>query len=195
MRTSVIERKTAETNITLTLKLDGTGKSNVCSGVGFLDHMLTLFAAHSRFDLTLTCLGDIQVDDHHSAEDIGICLGQALCEALGAKRGINRYANTILPMDESLILTAVDISGRSCLCYDVDYPTEKIGTFDVELIEEFWWAFVRNCPMALHIKKMAGNNSHHIAVGVFKSVARTLKAAVAIDPALGDEIPSTKGVI
>lgn len=195
MRTSVIERKTAETNITLTLNLDGTGKSNICSGVGFLDHMLTLFAAHSRFDLTLTCLGDVQVDDHHSAEDIGICLGQALCEALGSKRGINRYANTILPMDESLILTAVDISGRSCLCYDVDYPTEKIGTFDAELIEEFWWAFVRNCPMALHIRKMAGSNSHHIAEGVFKSVARTLKVAVAIDPALGDEIPSTKGVI
>lgn len=195
MRTSVIERKTAETNITLTLNLDGTGKSNVCSGVGFLDHMLTLFAAHSRFDLTLTCLGDVQVDDHHSAEDIGICLGSALCEALGAKRGINRYASTTLPMDEALILTAVDISGRSCLCYDVDYPTEKIGTFDTELIEEFLQAFVRNCPMALHIRKLAGSNSHHIAEGVFKSVARTLKAAVAIDPSLDGEIPSTKGVI
>ena len=195
MRTSVIERKTAETNITLTLKLDGTGKASVCSGVGFLDHMLTLFAAHSRFDLTLTCMGDVQVDDHHSAEDIGICLGQALCEALGAKRGINRYASTILPMDEALILSAVDISGRSCLCYDVNYPTEKIGTFDTELVEEFLQAFVRNCPMSLHVRKMAGSNSHHIAEGVFKSIARSLKAAVAIDPALGDEIPSTKGVI
>ena len=195
MRTSVIERKTAETNITLTLNLDGTGKANVCSGVGFLDHMLTLFAAHSRFDLTLTCLGDVQVDDHHSAEDIGICLGQALCEALGAKRGINRYANIILPMDEALILSAVDISGRSCLCYDVTYPTEKIGTFDTELVEEFLQSFVRNCPMSLHVKKMAGSNSHHIAEGVFKAIARTLKAAVAQDPSLGDEIPSTKGVI
>lgn len=195
MRTSVIERKTAETNITLTLNLDGTGKCNVCSGVGFLDHMLTLFAAHSRFDLTLTCLGDVQVDDHHSAEDIGICLGQALAEALGAKRGINRYASTILPMDEALILSAVDISGRSCLCYDVDYPTEKIGTFDTELVEEFLQAFVRNCPMSLHVRKMAGSNSHHIAEGVFKSIARSLKVAVAQDPTLGDEIPSTKGVI
>ena len=195
MRTSVIERKTAETNITLTLKLDGTGKANVCSDIGFLDHMLTLFASHARFDLTLTCLGDTQVDDHHSAEDIGICLGLALSEALGAKRGINRYASTILPMDEALILSAVDISGRSCLCYDAAYPTEKIGTFDTELVEEFLQAFVRNCPMSLHIKKLAGSNSHHIAEGIFKSIARSLKVAVAIDPALGDEIPSTKGVI
>lgn len=195
MRTSVIERKTGETNITLTLNLDGTGKSNVCSGVGFLDHMLTLFAAHSRFDLTLTCLGDVQVDDHHSAEDIGICLGAALSEALGAKRGINRYSSTMLPMDEALILSAVDISGRSCLCYDVDYPTEKIGTFDTELVEEFLQAFVRNCPMSLHVKKLAGSNSHHIAEGVFKSLARSLKVAAAKDPSLGDEIPSTKGVI
>ena len=195
MRTSVIERKTAETNIALTLNLDGTGKAEIKSGVGFLDHMLTLFASHARFDLTLNCTGDTQVDDHHSAEDIGICLGQALTKALGEKRGINRYASTMLPMDEALILSAVDISGRSCLCYDATYPTEKIGTFDTELVEEFLQAFVRNCPMSLHIKKLAGNNSHHIAEGIFKSIARSLKVAVAIDPSLGDEIPSTKGVI
>ena len=195
MRTSVIERKTAETNIALTLNLDGTGKAEIETGVGFLDHMLTLFASHSRFDLTLKCTGDTQVDDHHSAEDIGICLGQALANALGEKRGINRYASTMLPMDEALILSAVDISGRSCLCYDAAYPTEKIGTFDTELVEEFLQAFVRNCPMSLHIKKLAGSNSHHIAEGIFKSIARSLKVAVAIDPSLGDEIPSTKGVI
>ena len=195
MRTSVIERKTAETNIALTLNLDGTGKAEISTGVGFLDHMLTLFASHARFDLTLNCTGDTQVDDHHSAEDIGICLGMALAKALGEKRGINRYASTMLPMDEALILTAVDISGRSCLCYDATYPTEKIGTFDTELVEEFLQAFVRNCPMSLHIKKLAGSNSHHIAEGIFKSIARSLKVAVAIDPSLGDEIPSTKGVI
>lgn len=195
MRTSVIERKTAETNIALTLNLDGTGKAEIETGVGFLDHMLTLFASHARFDLTLKCTGDTQVDDHHSAEDIGICLGQALANALGEKRGINRYASTMLPMDEALILSAIDISGRSCLCYDATYPTEKIGTFDTELVEEFLQAFVRNCPMSLHIKKLAGSNSHHIAEGIFKSIARSLKVAVAIDPSLGDEIPSTKGVI
>ena len=195
MRTSVIERKTAETNIALTLSLDGTGKAEINTGVGFLDHMLTLFASHARFDLTLNCTGDTQVDDHHSAEDIGICLGQALANALGEKRGINRYASTMLPMDEALILSAIDISGRSCLCYDATYPTEKIGTFDTELVEEFLQAFVRNCPMSLHIKKLAGSNSHHIAEGIFKSIARSLKVAVAIDPSLGDEIPSTKGVI
>ncbi len=195
MRTSVINRKTAETNISLTLNLDGTGKSTVNTGVGFLDHMLTLFAAHGRFDLELTCTGDTQVDDHHSAEDIGICLGCAFYDALGAKKGITRYASTMLPMDESLILTAIDISGRSCLCCDVTYPTEKIGTFDTELVEEFLQAFVRNCPMSLHVRKLAGSNSHHIAEGIFKSLARSLKSAVAIDPALGDEVPSTKGVL
>ncbi len=195
MRTSVINRKTAETYINLTLNLDGTGQSSIQTGVGFLDHMLTLFASHGRFDLNLTCIGDTQVDDHHSAEDIGICLGNAFYDALGAKKGITRYGSTMLPMDESLILTAIDISGRSCLCYDVTYPTEKIGTFDTELVEEFLQAFVRNCPMSLHVRKLAGSNSHHIAEGLFKSLARSLKAAVAIDPALGDEIPSTKGVL
>ena len=195
MRTSSIKRKTAETDISLTLNIDGTGKSEVNSGIGFLDHMLTLFSAHSRFDLTLSCNGDTQVDGHHSAEDIGICLGMALSEALSDKAGINRYASTMLPMDEALILTAIDISGRSCLCYDAQYPTEKIGDFDTELVEEFLQAFVRNCPMSLHVRKLAGSNSHHIAEGIFKSLARSLKSAVAIDPTLGGAIPSTKGVI
>lgn len=195
MRTSVINRKTAETDIALELNLDGEGKSEINTGVGFLDHMLTLFASHSRFDLTLNCKGDIEVDDHHSAEDIGICLGNAFEEALGDKRGITRYGSMILPMDEALILTAADISGRACLCYDVSFPTEKIGSFDTELVEEFLLAFVRNCPMSLHVRKLAGANSHHIAEGVFKSLARTLKTAVAVDPALGDAIPSTKGVL
>ncbi len=193
MRTATIRRKTAETDIKLTLNLDGSGKSTVQTGIGFMDHMLTLFAAHGKFDLELTCKGDIQVDDHHSAEDIGICLGKAFDEALGEKRGINRYGSFILPMDEALILTAADLSGRSCLCYDLAIPTEKIGTFDSELIEEFWLAFTRQCPMSLHIRKLAGTNSHHIAEGCFKSVARTLKAAVALDGT--DAIPSTKGVL
>lgn len=195
MRTSVINRATAETDIHLALNLDGEGKADINTGVGFLDHMLTLFASHGRFDLTLNCKGDIEVDDHHSAEDIGICLGKAFEEALGEKKGITRYGSMMLPMDEALILTAADISGRSCLCFDVDFPTEKIGTFDTELVEEFLLAFVRNCPMSLHVKKLAGSNSHHIAEGVFKSMARTLRTAVAVDPALGDMIPSTKGVL
>lgn len=195
MRTSVINRKTAETDIHLALNLDGEGKSEINTGVGFLDHMLTLFASHGRFDLTVDCQGDIEVDDHHSAEDIGICLGSAFMNALGEKKGITRYGNIILPMDEALILSACDISGRACLCFDAEFPTEKIGTFDTELVEEFLLAFVRNCPMSLHVKKLSGSNSHHIAEGIFKSIARTLKAAVYIDPMLGDEIPSTKGVL
>lgn len=195
MRTSVINRKTIETDIHLALNLDGEGKSEINTGVGFLDHMLTLFASHGRFDLTIDCQGDIEVDDHHSAEDIGICLGMAFMNALSEKKGITRYGNIILPMDEALILSACDISGRACLCFDAEFPTEKIGTFDTELVEEFLLAFVRNCPMSLHIKKLAGSNSHHIAEGIFKSIARTLKAAVYIDPMLGDEIPSTKGVL
>ena len=193
MRTAEIIRKTAETDIMLTLNLDGTGKSAVKTGVGFLDHMLTLFAAHGKFDLTVTCQGDTWVDDHHSAEDIGICLGKALAEALGEKRGINRYGSFLLPMDEALIQTAVDISGRAYLGYDLEIPTEKIGSFDTELVEEFWLAFVRCCPMSLHIRQLAGKNSHHIVEGCFKSVARSLKIAVASDGT--DEIPSTKGVL
>ena len=193
MRTYETRRKTAETDIQLSLNLDGTGKSSVDTGCGFLDHMLTLFAAHGRFDLTVKCSGDTGVDDHHSVEDIGIVLGQAFREALGDKRGITRYGSFLLPMDEALIQTAVDISGRSCLCYGLEIPTEKIGTFDTELVEEFFLAFTRNCPMSLHIRQLAGKNAHHIVEGTFKSVARSLKAAVALDGT--NEIPSTKGVL
>ena len=195
MREAQIIRKTAETDIMLTLNLDGSGKSEIKTGVGFLDHMLTLFASHGRFVLTVTCNGDIWVDDHHSAEDIGICLGQAFAQALGEKRGITRYGSFLLPMDEALIQTAVDISGRSCLNYGLQIPTEKIGTFDTELVEEFFLAFVRCCPMSLHILQLAGKNAHHIVEGCFKSVARSLKAAVAIDMAAPNAIPSTKGVL
>ena len=193
MRTAEIIRKTAETDIMLTINLDGTGKSTVKTGVGFLDHMLTLFAAHGKFDLTVTCQGDTYVDDHHSAEDIGICLGQAFQQALGNKRGITRYGSFLLPMDEALIQTAVDISGRSYLGYGLEIPTEKIGTFDTELVEEFWLAFVRCCPMSLHIRQLSGKNSHHIVEGCFKSVARSLRMAVASDGT--NDIPSTKGVL
>ena len=193
MRTAEIIRRTAETNIMLTLNLDGTGKSTIATGVGFLDHMLTLFAAHGKFDLTVTCQGDTYVDDHHSAEDIGICLGKAFSEALGEKRGITRYGSFLLPMDEALIQTAVDISGRSFLGYGLEIPTEKIGSFDTELVEEFWLAFVRQCPMSLHIRQLAGKNAHHIVEGCFKSVARSLRIAVASDGS--DDIPSTKGVL
>jgi len=193
MRTYDITRKTAETDIFLSLNLDGTGKSSIDTGVGFLNHMLTLFSAHGKFDLTVKCVGDTDVDDHHSVEDIGICLGQAFQAALGDKRGITRYGAFLLPMDEALIQTAVDISGRSCLCYGLEIPTEKIGSFDTELVEEFFLAFTRCCPMSLHIRQLAGKNSHHIVEGAFKSVARALKAAVALDGT--DDIPSTKGVL
>ena len=195
MRTATITRKTAETDIDLNLNLDGSGVSAIDSCCGFLDHMLTLFARHGRFNITLCCKGDTYVDDHHTAEDIGIALGQAFAQALGDKRGITRYADTILPMDEALILTAVDISGRSYLAYDLQIPTQKVGTFDTELVEEFWLAFTRNAGVTLHIRQMAGRNSHHIIEGAFKSAARSLKAAVAIDSAYFDEIPSTKGVL
>lgn len=193
MRTYETSRKTAETDIVLSLNLDGTGKSSIDTGCGFLDHMLTLFAAHGKFDLTVKCQGDTYVDDHHSVEDIGIVLGQAFQAALGDKRGITRYGSFLLPMDEALILTAVDISGRACLCYGLEIPTQKIGTFDTELVEEFFLGFTRNCPMSLHIRQMAGKNAHHIVEGAFKSVARSLKAAVALDGT--NEIPSTKGVL
>ena len=195
MRTTEISRKTAETDITLKLNIDGTGKSEIDTGCGFLDHMLTLFAKHGRFDLTLVCKGDTYVDDHHTAEDIGICLGQAFCNAIGDKKGICRYGNMILPMDEALILSAVDLSGRCYLGYELQIPTQKVGTFDTELVEEFFFAFVRSCPCALHLRKLAGSNSHHIIEGAFKSVARSLRKAVAIDAANADEIPSTKGVL
>ena len=193
MRTYELTRATRETDIRLKLNLDGTGQCRAETGCGFLDHMLTLFSAHGRFDLNVRCAGDTQVDDHHSVEDIGICLGTAFREALGDKRGITRYGSFLLPMDEALILTAVDISGRSCLCFDLAIPTEKIGTFDTELVEEFLLAFVRSCPMSLHVKQLAGKNAHHIVEGTFKGLGRALKQAVAPDGT--DEIPSTKGVL
>ena len=195
MRTATIIRKTAETDINLTLTLNGTGKSEICSGCGFLDHMLTLFAKHGKFDLQLNCKGDTYVDDHHTVEDIGIALGQAFAEALGDKKGICRYGDTVLPMDESLILSAVDLSGRSYLGYALEIPTQKVGTFDTELVEEFFLGFVRNGGMNLHIRQLAGSNSHHIIEGTFKSVARSLRQAVSIDAAFANEIPSTKGVL
>jgi imidazoleglycerol-phosphate dehydratase len=195
MRTAEIIRKTGETDISLKLNLDGKGVSAISSGCGFLDHMLTLFAKHGRFDLEVVCKGDTWVDDHHSVEDIGIALGQAFKAALGDKRGIIRYGSTILPMDESLILTAVDLSGRGYLGFELEIPTEKVGTFDTELVEEFFLGFIRNAEATLHIRKLAGTNSHHIIEGAFKSVARSLKTAVAIDPDFADEIPSTKGVL
>lgn len=193
MRTSTICRQTAETNIELQLNLDGTGMSTIDTGCGFMDHMLTLFAAHGGYDLTVKCKGDTQVDDHHTVEDIGICLGLAFAEALGDKRGIARYGEKILPMDESLILSAVDISGRSYLAYNLDIPTAKVGSFDTELCEEFWLAFVRKAEMTLHIRQLAGTNSHHIIEGCFKSVARSLAMATALGNT--NQIPSTKGVL
>lgn len=195
MRTSEINRKTAETDIILKLELDGTGRSSIDTGCGFLDHMLTLFARHGRFDLTVKCVGDTQVDDHHTTEDIGICLGTAFAQALGDKRGICRYGSTVLPMDEALILTAVDLSGRSFLGFDLPIPTQKVGNFDTELVQEFWLAFVRKAECTLHFKEFSGSNSHHIIEGAFKSAARSLKSAVRIDPVYADEIPSTKGVL
>lgn len=195
MRTATVNRKTAETDIALTLNLDGSGKSDIQTGVGFLDHMLTLFASHGRFDLTVKCNGDTYVDDHHSVEDIGISLGKAFFEALGDKRGIHRYGDTVLPMDETLVLSAVDFSGRDFLGFDLKIPTEKVGTFDTELVEEFWLGFVRQANCALHLRTLCGKNSHHIIEGAFKSVGRSLRQAVAIDAEFKDEIPSTKGVL
>ena len=195
MRIASIERNTAETRIKLELNLDGVGNSTVDSGCGFLDHMLILFAKHGRFDLTLTCKGDTYVDDHHTVEDIGIALGQAFSQALGDKRGICRYGSMILPMDETLILSAVDLSGRACPCFDLHIPTPKVGSFDTELVEEFLAAFVRNAAITLHVRKLDGKNSHHIIEAIFKSVARSLKAAVKKDPDALDTVPSTKGVL
>ena len=195
MRQASLARKTAETDISLTLNLDGRGQSEIDTGVGFLDHMLTLFAKHGRFDLTVTCHGDTNVDDHHSVEDIGIVLGEAFASALGDKRGIRRYGDTVIPMDEALILTAVDLSGRACLGYALEIPTEKIGTFDTELVEEFFEAFTRAAACSLHLRRLAGKNAHHIVEGAFKSFARTMREAVSLDPDAAGEIPSTKGVL
>ena len=195
MRSAVLERKTSETQIKLSLDIDGSGTSEISSGIGFLDHMLTLFAKHSGFNLEVSCTGDTYVDDHHSCEDIGIVLGSALREALGDKRGISRYGDIILPMDEALILCACDVSGRSCLVFDADFLTEKIGSFDTELVQEFFEAFTRSSGITLHIRKLSGANSHHIAEGIFKAFARCLAKACGIDEKRKDEIPSTKGVI
>lgn len=195
MRTAEVLRKTKETDIELKINLDGTGESVIDTGVGFMDHMLTLFSKHGRFDLEVKCNGDTEVDDHHSVEDIGIALGTAFKEALGNKAGIERYGNMIMPMDESLILTSVDISGRGALYFTLDIPTEKVGTFDTELVEEFFIAFARNAELTLHMRKLAGKNSHHIIEGAFKSVARSLKMAVKIDEKFRNDIPSTKGAL
>ena len=195
MRTSQIKRTTAETDISLSINLDGTGASKIATSCGFLDHMLTLFAKHGRFDLDVTCVGDTYVDYHHTAEDIGICLGKAFAEALGDKKGIIRYGDTTLAMDESLILTAVDISGRGGCHYALEIPTEKVGDFDTELVQEFFIAFANNAGLTLHLRQLCGSNSHHIIEGTFKSVARSLKKAVAIDKAFANEVPSTKGLL
>mgnify|MGYP003257303562 FL=1 len=195
MRTAKLRRTTGETDVAVVLDLDGTGKSEISTGCGFLDHMLTLFARHGRFDLTVQAKGDTWVDDHHTVEDVGITLGDAFARALGEKRGVTRYGSTILPMDEALILTAVDLSGRGLLCYDLAIPTEKVGTFDTQLAGEFFAAFARRADLTLHVKQLAGTNSHHIIEGAFKSLARSLRAAAAIDPDAAGEVPSTKGVL
>lgn len=195
MRKAEITRRTAETAVALELDLDGTGKSEIKTGVGFLDHMLTLFTNHGRFDLTLKCEGDTCVDDHHTVEDIGIALGQAFKSALGDRRGVVRYGSLALPMDEALILSAVDLSGRGAYFDGLEIPTEKVGSFDTELVREFFTAFASNAGVTLHIRQLAGMNSHHIIEGAFKSAARSLRQAVALDSKLADEIPSTKGVL
>ncbi len=195
MRQAEIKRKTAETDIVLSLNLDGAGQADINTGCGFMDHMLTLFAAHGGFDLRISCKGDTRVDDHHSVEDVGICLGQAFSKALGDARGICRYGSMILPMDEALILCAVDISGRDCLVDRLEIPAEKIGSFDTELVEEFFSAFVRHGGICLHFQQFEGRNSHHIVEGAFKAFARALASAVKIDPSKADQIPSTKGML
>ena len=195
MRTAEINRTTAETNVCLRLELDGTGLSQIATGCGFLDHMLTIFARHGRFDLSVQCKGDTYVDDHHTVEDVGICLGDAFAQALGDKRGVTRYGSMLLPMDEALILTSVDLSGRGLLCFGLQIPAQKVGTFDTELAEEFFIALARRGDMTVHIRQLAGNNSHHIIEGAFKSLARSLREAVSVDPRFPREIPSTKGVL
>jgi imidazoleglycerol-phosphate dehydratase len=194
-RIATVNRETKETKISCTLNLDGTGKYDINTGIGFFDHMLSGFARHGLFDLTLKAEGDLYVDSHHTVEDVGIVLGQAFAEAIGDKKGIYRYGDCILPMDEALILCAVDISGRDYLGYALEIPTEKVGTFDTELTEEFWLSFVRNARMSLHLRQLAGKNSHHIIEGAFKAAGRALRQAVAIESAYADEVPSTKGLL
>lgn len=193
MRKSIYSRETKETNISLVLNLDGKGEAKINTGCGFLDHMLELFASHARFDLELVCKGDLQVDLHHSVEDCAISLGEAFAAAIGDKKGISRYASIILPMDETLILAATDISGRALLCYDLVMPNPKVGVFDTELVQEFFLGFIRASNITLHLKQLAGTNTHHIIEGAFKSFARALRAAVSLDEKYADEIPSTKG--
>ena len=195
MRTATIQRDTRETQIRLSLDLDGAGKADVATGGGFLAHMLELFARHGDLDLTVTCRGDTQVDFHHSVEDVGICLGKAFQEALGDKRGLVRYGQSLLPMDEALVLCACDLSGRDHLGWAVDLPAAKVGDLDTELIREFWLGFVRNCPGSIHIRQLAGENTHHILEAIFKGMGRMLKAAVRLDPKHLHEVPSTKGVL
>ena len=195
MRTAAIERKTAETDIRLTLTLEGAGLSDVDTGCGFMDHMLTLFAKHGRFDLAVRCAGDTDVDYHHTVEDLGIVLGAAFAQALGDKRGISRYGSCVLPMDEALILTAVDLSGRAYLGFELPLAAQKVGDFDTELVKEFFMAFARSAACTLHIRELAGENTHHVIEGAFKSFGRTMRAAAAIDPEAADEIPSTKGML
>ena len=195
MRSATIERKTRETDISLTLELDGSGRAEIDTGVGFLDHMLELLAVHAGFDLAVSCKGDTQVDFHHSVEDVGICLGQAFRQALGEMRGIARYGNFLLPMDESLVLCAVDLSGRAALGWGMELPAAKVGDFDTELCKEFWLAFVRSCLCSLHAKQLAGENTHHLIEAAFKGLARALAQAVAIQPGQEEEIPSTKGLL
>ncbi len=195
MRKAEIKRKTNETDIYAEINLDGRGEGKIHTGIGFLDHMLTLFARHGRFDLTVKCTGDLQVDGHHTVEDVGICLGKVFLQAVGEKRGICRYGYTVLPMDEALILTAVDLSGRAYLGYGLDIRAGKVGDFDTELAEEFFYAFVRSAECTLHVKQLSGSNAHHIIEGAFKSFARSLRRAVATESGFEDEIPSTKGVL
>lgn len=195
MRSCEAKRKTAETDITLFLSLDGKGVSEIDTGIGFLDHMLTLFAKHGGFDLRLRCVGDTQVDGHHTTEDIGIVLGNAFREALGDKRGVTRYGSALLPMDDALILAAVDLSGRGFLAYDLPIPVQKVGSFDTELVEEFFRAFATNAKCTLHLRELSGKNAHHIIEGAFKAAARSLRQAVSADAVFAGEIPSTKGAL
>lgn len=195
MRTATVNRKTAETDVSLTLALDGRGTGEIRTGCGFLDHMLTLFAKHARFDLLIACKGDTQVDDHHTVEDVGIALGQALREALGDLRGVTRFGDCALPMDEALVLAAVDLSGRATLSYAADLPSQKVGTFDTELVKEFFLALTREARFTLHLRQLAGENTHHILEAMFKGAGRAMRAAAAIDPAFADDIPSTKGTL
>ncbi len=195
MRIAEIARKTTETDIRLRLNIDGVGQADVNTGIGFLDHMLNTFARHGRFDINIECTGDTFIDDHHTAEDVGITLGKAFAEALSEKRGISRFGDRVIPMDEALILSAVDFSGRAYLEFKLDIPTEKVGTFDTELVKEFWMGFTGNAGCTLHIRQLAGSNSHHIIEGAFKSVARSIRDAVAVEERFNDEIPSTKGLL